>query len=676
MIIDQNEIDEDKLNSILDPMIAKAEAWNLQLSEERQKCLDLYEMAALGNEQEGFSRVVSDVVWSTVEWSKPALVDIFCHPDFWELRFDDSERADLIKKIIRYQMFSKQQGEEELTNWIHNGLMYHNGIIKYGYKEDYDLVKEQYDRLDEQQMEMLQQGGYDFSEYNQVEESHPDIPEYSQQFFEGVKAFKKVVTYAGPVFEAVPPHEFFITPGCKSIDTAPFVCHEVPRTVDDIRKGEKAGYYYAGAADRIIEKLSAGHESSSANQEITRIYDSAGLAFNPSDDQIGTSDKDSPVIGSSLFRLRECFIKYDIDGDGLLEDVIIKKYSDIIISVEENPYKRPPFLDACYHSVPHRFEGRPLPLVLKHDQRELTMMRRIFADAAAEAAYGTPVTSDMDLARQWENRSPGVILTKLSSNSSFEVLKTPPPDASLLKALEILQTSSERKTGVNSLNQGLDADSYGKTATGTVALQNAGQQMQKFHAKMFAVAAMRLVKAFIEINKLFPTSVQSIPGEGLQGIPEGLFDIEDFDIKIDVGVSHNDRVLQAQILENHFGKLVQVLIPQGLAGKEHLIKTQQKIGKLQNVPLDGLMYDDSEVSSLQQMQQQLQQQGQQLQQLMQALNQSQQAAQKAENDRRESEVRNEYQRGKEKAFSEGNRDGQTGRVLAELGILPGAMQQV
>jgi hypothetical protein len=70
--------------------------------------------------------------------------------------------------------------------------------------------------------------------------------------------------------------------------------------------------------------------------------------------------------------------------------------------------------------------------------------------------------------------------------------------------METMRIDAERTVGVNSLNQGIDDNSYGKTATGTMALQNAGQQKQRFYASVMAGAMKEVIQRFIEINKKWP----------------------------------------------------------------------------------------------------------------------------------------------------------------------------
>jgi hypothetical protein len=58
--------------------------------------------------------------------------------------------------------------------------------------------------------------------------------------------------------------------------------------------------------------------------------------------------------------------------------------------------------------------------------------------------------------------------------------------------LQYLAGEQESRTGITRLNQGLDADTLNKTATGTALMQAQGQQFEEFIARNFAEAMSRL----------------------------------------------------------------------------------------------------------------------------------------------------------------------------------------
>jgi regulator of replication initiation timing len=138
----------------------------------------------------------------------------------------------------------------------------------------------------------------------------------------------------------------------------------------------------------------------------------------------------------------------------------------------------------------------------------------------------------------------------------------------------------------------------------------------------------------IKINKLWPPYIEDADLQPEQGLFNAQLSIE-----IEVGVGPQDRMAQSQFLAQHQQWLTGFAIPQGLAGPEHSIKCQAKIGKLQGVPFDDLMRSPEDMDSIQQMQQQMQQMGQQLEQVGQQTQEMQQFIQKLQGEKQQLELK-------------------------------------
>lgn len=620
------KIKDSEVTRLIGPFQTKAERWQEQLSTQRKKCSDLYHMEKLGNEQAGWSQAVASVVWDAVEWLKPGLSSIFAHPDFAEIKMDDTERAKRIKKAVRFQIFRKQKGKREIRSWLHDTLLYHYGVFKIYHKTDFDLETLRYDRLSLEDMEQLVSSpDIQVSKYEEVETEVPVPPlEWMMQggpqttteiHYAGIKAVKRTVKYAGPCLECVPATEFYYVPGHKNLDTNPFVAHRKKKTLHDIKRGELTGQYAKGSHKKLKKQLQEGQESSEVEEEIHAMYEVDDLTIDDTGDMsISTADEDKPISPNSEVYVWECYLRMDIDKDGLLEPVIATICGDVVLQLEENPYKRPPFRVGRLYEVAHRFEAKPLPLVLRDDQVELTNLQRILVDAAADSAYGNIITSDPEFAKQWAGRQIGDVILSQAFDK-FKEVRPKQPGGILLEAKEAVRVGSERKTGVSSLNQGIDDNSYGKTATGVMALQGAGQQRQKFNADVLADTMEEVYRDCVEINKLFPPENLMQPGAKPEDqIQPGDFDInDDYDIKVNIGVGPQDRQNQAAILERHFQKVAQIFIPMGLAKPEHLLAISEAIGKLLDTPVDGLQCSIDEFNELTNLKQQCQQMAGELQ---------------------------------------------------------------
>jgi len=604
--------DQDIIDAI-DPEFKRCADWAGQLSDERERCDSLYNRLPYGNEEDGKSSYVAATVFDTVNWILPGMVDIFTHPDFFTVNMDDAEKAEKVRRLVRYQMFKKQKGAKEIRNYVQTALKYHNSVVKVFYDDDFTYETEAFDGpISAEEFSQLESDPLvEITKYEEVEESN-ELG--SIVYYQNVKIVRSISEYQGPKLLCVPPYEFFISAGALDIDSAQMVVHRQRKTLNDIKLGEVSGIYKKGSTKRAEEMaIVEPSDAPELQEERERIYDVDGLE--PLDVALGgaVDMENKHVKPNKEVYVDEVYTKLDIDNDGMLENVIVWRSGDVVLNVIENPYGRPPFRSGCMLEVPFRMEGKPLPLIIEQDQKEMTNLRRIYTNATAENAYGTMVSDDDQFLDDWAERTVGDSI-KIQRGSFMDSIRPDQPGEALIKSIEIVRSDYERTTGVNSLNQGLTADSMGKTATGTVALQNAGQQRQALYATILGEALKDVIADFIWINKTWPPEgeTQILGAQALTISPDDLDG--DADVSIEVGVGPNERFAKIQRLEGHFQKLAKVLIPSGMAGPEHLNKTEQRIAKLSNVNVDDLQYSEDEIL---QKQQQMQQQQMQQQQMMQ-----------------------------------------------------------
>lgn len=615
-------LSDDEIRDIITPELDRAKEWGTQLSDERKRCRELYDMAPLGNEVEGFSQNVDSTVFEVVEWLKPGLNEIYCHDDFFEIKMDNSDESELLRNILRHQLFEQQEGEIVITDYVDDGLKYHNTVLKCCYVEESDDIEEEYERLTMEEAQILEQQGVTFTKYDEVSGVDP-LSFQPVTWLENVKGVRKEIKFRGPKVMAVPSWEFFITPGSRSIDTARIVAHRVRKTLHDIKLGEQQGVYRKGSYAKLRDRDGETIETPEHLDEVSSVYEQDGLEV----DEYVTHDSDSDHEAAKAARtvyVWEIYTRLDIDADGLLEPVIVRMAEGEVLQIEENPYKRPPFRAGSIIRIAHRFEGRALPIVLENEVKELTNLSRLFVDSAAEAAYATAISNDPGFLRQWADRSIGDgLFCQGDPKSKVAFERSPGPDQNILAAIEMKDGKVERKSGVSRYNQGLDSDSLNKTARGISIISSLSQQKQKFGAKQLGWPLRDILKDMIAINAMWPPYIED---QDLQPT-EGLFKSR-YSIRIEVGVGPQDRAAQSGYLIEHQKWLTAYGIPSGVAKPEHSVKTQAKIGKLQGVPFDGLMMSEEEVAQAQGMQQQIAQLQQQMQQMAQQIEQAGQFIQK------------------------------------------------
>ncbi len=470
--------DEDVLDS-LRPDIDKARSIQEELAIQRAEYLERFYALPYGNERTGWSQSVAPVIANNLNWSLPSLMEIF-HAEYFTLKGGEREpvavdprvpvdpmtgmpkpitapmsaedRANNFQKLIYYQMYRKQDGYRRAYDFLYDAYLYHYAIFKVCYREDFDIVYDVHDRLSaDEMMKLVETPNLTVTKYEEVRDDLGGVA------YEKVKTATKKVNYAGPALECVHPSEFYYSPDCKVGDwggiEGRLVYHEVTRTMNDIRKREQAGIYRKESYKKVLESPDP------AAKPAEKIDD---LTLKIGADEVTTQDTEAPTSNelAKEIKIRECFARLDIDGDGLLEPVIIDLCGEIILRLEENPYNRPPFRIGSVSPEPHKMTGLAMPKTLDNDQRIMTNLIRLFQDSAAQSCYRNPVTNDQNMFKMLQDRKPFAVI--LGSPEKLGEVKLAPMDPTSLRVYEMLKGEIEEKTGNTRYNQGTDAASLNK----------------------------------------------------------------------------------------------------------------------------------------------------------------------------------------------------------------------
>jgi len=607
------KIKDDEVIRVLTPLMDKAEQFQREKSQERIKCYRYYHQDPYGNERDGWSQTVASTVFDVIEWLKPGLNEIFTSPDFFALKSspiegrdqdDPRKRVDNLKEYIRFLLFRAQEGEDILDDFCADALLYHNGIFKVYYVEDYDTTIINKARMEQEEFQqLLDDPEVTVTRYTEVQE-FDKAGGYYWEGVEDVKAVKNELIFAGPRVEVVPPWEFYTLPGTKAINRkTKYVEHRVKKSLADIKLGEEQGRYKPGSHAKVKDKLGQrGAYVDETAEEKQILYSVDNMTYDETDESPYTTNEKLTLAANEVY-VKEVYTQLDVDNDGMLEPVIISVCEKEVLH----------FRVGAVYRQQHRLEGKPLPLVLEDDQKELTNLQRLLTDASAESAYGTMITDDVMLATDWTDRQVGDVL--IGQYDRFKEIRPKPPGRTLLDAIEKREAKVEQKSGVSRYNQGIDANSLNKTATGINLIQSAGQQRQKFVAKRLGRTVKLVIRDVISIlQKWPPTDAVHVVGSEIRINPEDLGG--KYEIEIDVGVGPQDRVDQAHHLEGLVQFAVQAGIQMGVMGPEHIIKALKRKGKLVGVPYHDLLFDEKQFDTLQTMQQQMQEMQVQLQQVM------------------------------------------------------------
>ena len=567
----------------------EAEQYSEDLGDEREKIYSLYRGEPYGNEVEGWASVVDPVIWDTVEGIMPSLVEIF-NDDWFQLRADDQNRADDFKRLIRYQLYRKQDGFKVITAFLRDTLLYFFGVLKISYVEEYYTVDETFDEITPTQMaEIAGMQGVDITKFDEVVEKDQETGEQTTRF-QNVKLVRHDVKYKGPAVECIPGWEFGFSPGYTDLDDCPIVYHKVRRTLSYIKQKEVDNIYKPGSYDALVNTYlePASDEETQYNLSTTDYYEDT-QHISGFDEQIPNQEVD----------IYECYVKLDVDGDGISEDCIITISRSVVLSVELNPYRRPPFRLGVAIPEGHKIPGVPLADILSEDQKSMTNLKRLVQDSAAQACYQNPITDDPNMFNMLVTRKP--MQPILGNPQRVSTLESQAPNQFILKAIEMAESDIENKTGVTKYNQGLDSDSLNKTATGVSMIMTAAQQRLRMLARNIGNNALKgMIRDFIFINQKWPdTEGMHIVGEGIQIHPNDL--AGEYDITIEVGVGPQEKQQAAQILDQLVQFQMQAGLQLGLCTPQEIYNTLERKYKLLNVDIEGMLIDPKEANGQQQL---------------------------------------------------------------------------
>jgi hypothetical protein len=599
-VLDSLKVDMDKAKSIQDT-----------LSVQREEYYSRYRGVAYGNERSGWSQSVAPVIANNLNWSLPSMMEIF-HEEYFTLKGenldvpepapqlpmggqpgmmppqpeqpDGEERADNFQKLIYYQMFRKQDGYRRMYEFLYDAYLYHYAIFKVFYREDFDLEYEVHNSLTaEEMMQLAQTPGLTITKYTETQDETGAI------VYEKVKTATKEVLYAGPTLECVPPWEFYYSPDCKVGDWGSLdgrlVYHEVTRTMNDVRKKERAGIYRKGSYEKVL----ANFEEAIRPEAKPDSYEILIGA-----DDVSSHDTQAPEtneLGKEI-NVRECYYRLDIDGDGLLEPVIIHLCGDVILQLEENPYKRPPFRIGSINPEPHKVTGIAMPKTLENDQKVMTNLLRLIQDSAAQSAYRNPVTSDQNMFKMLQDRKPFAVI--LGSPDKLGEVKQAAPDQFILRAYEMMKQENEEKTGNTRYNQGTDSSSLNKTATGISAIFNASEKRMRMTAALMGNGPFKgIIQDFIFINQKWPSDDPiKLLGTKIEINPADLDG--EYTIDIDIGTSPSDR----QSIANQIDMFIQFAmkggIQMGVVSPNGVMKAIKKKYRVLGVNVSDCMVDERE----------------------------------------------------------------------------------
>ena len=479
-----NKMSDSELASHLSAEIEQATGhMNSELSNQREDSMKYYLGEKFGNEIDGRSEIVTTDVRDTVEYIMPSLMRIFTtHNNVAEFEPQGPEDVEMAQQATDYvnYVFNKQNnGFKVLYDAFKDALISKTGIIKHYWEEKTEVSTENYANLTEieyqsilanDDLEVLQHTETRLQEAQVDENGMMITPEVITH---DVKA-KRTKTGGQVKVVSVPPEEFLISRRAVDIESAPFICHRVKKTVSDL--------VLEGYDKAVVEDLPTYSQSQAEFNE-ERL-----ARFSYDDDSIPPDEGEG---ASRQVWLDECYTHIDLDGDGVAELRKITKGGNQILENIEIDYI--PFSAICPLPIPHKFYGMSVADTVKDIQLiKSTIVRNILDNMylTNNARYAV-LAGQVELDDLLTSRPGGIV--RMRAPGAVTPLPTPQITGDAFNMVKYLDQIREERSGVSKMTQGLNPDVLTSHVTSGAIAAATESSMQRIEliARIFAETGIK-----------------------------------------------------------------------------------------------------------------------------------------------------------------------------------------
>ena len=531
-----------------------------ETTQQRTDAIDAYLRRPYGNEVEGKSSIVTGEVAESVDGSLPPLVRIFSSSDE-VVRFDprgpqDEAGAKQATEYVNWVFMRDNDGVIILHDWFKDALLQKVGVVKAYWEDKEDVTKEKYRDLSDDELAMLlSDDTMEVVEKEVVENEMKDPagnPVLDQMgrpvmYSSNSVTVQKKKKSGNVVVENIPPEEFLISKKAKrSPQDSPFVAHRRLITRSDL---------IAMGFDKDIVEGLATSDSLTFSPEYLARHDN------------GENPNDSQSLDDSMQTIEvfECYVRADVDGDGIAELRQVFYASNEILSDEETDYV--PFHSICPIPTPHKFFGESMADRTMDIQLIKTTITRQILDNLylTNNARVTAVDGQVNMDDLLTSTAGGVIRVK--SAGAVNQLVVQSMAAQAFPMLSYLDSIQQKRTGVTEASQGLDPSILQNvTAAAVASMQQSAAGKIEMIARIFAETGVKsLFKGILHLLCKYQDKARIVRmrGQYVQFDPREWSN--QYDVDINVGLGAGNRQEQMAMLNMVLAKQEQVLGQMGPA---------------------------------------------------------------------------------------------------------------
>lgn len=482
---DRKELTDDEIVAMLRSEKSNSSSYqNTTISKQRTEALQYYMAEPYGDEEDERSKVVTTEVRDTIESILPQLVKLFLSSDR-VVRYEagtaqEEQGADQATDMANHVIQNDNDGFMLFYTWFKDALLQKNGIVKVYWDENVKTEDETYTGLLEEELHaLLQDPEYEPTALSPGEmiqmPGPPGQPPQPVQLYD--VQVRRTIKSGRAKVDCVPPEEFLISLRAASIQKARFVCHKTLRTISELIE-------MGVPKEKVWDMGGEATDGDTAGERYQRFAADGGMM------------PDSDAVQQALRQVwvSECYYLCDTDGDGIAERWrFVLAGSDDALLMKERWDGDWPFESITPIPMPHKFFGLSLHDLVRDIQRIKSTITRAFLDNMYHINNNRMLVQEglVNIDDLLTNRPGGIIRTSASPGTVAMPLQPQPLGAISIPALEYLDAVNERRTGVTAYNQGLDANSLNKTATGINIISNAAQERMLLIARIFAETGVK-----------------------------------------------------------------------------------------------------------------------------------------------------------------------------------------
>lgn len=550
----------EKLKAILDSEIEDSIGFlETETTDERQKALEYYLREPYGNEVEGRSQIVTGEVAEVVDGALPQLMRLFASGDkvvqFDPVNDGDQPFAKQATEYANWVFHKDNDGFLVMHNWFKDALLQKVGVVKCYWEDKIDVSKESYEYLSEDELAIL-------SEDENIEliekEVHEKLvmeamlgPDGSElmpaqyEYYYNV-TFKRTENNGKVTIENVPPEEFLISKRARTIKDAPFTAHRKMMTRSEL--------VAMGYDEDLVESLPSGDALEFSPERIARY----ARGEQP-------TDMESHDESMQLVEVFECYIKTDLDDDGIAELRRVVYAGNEILEEHECDYN--PFHSLCPIPIPHKFFGQSLAdRAMDIQLIKSTVTRQILDNLYLTNNYRVgAVEGQVNLDDLLTSTAGGVV--RLKNPNAVVPLTVQSSAGQSFPMLEYLDGIQAKRTGISDSQQGLDPDVLQNvTAAAVSAMSAASTGKLELIARIFAETGVTsLFRGILHLLCKYQQKERIVRING-QFIPFNPREWKDtYNVTINVGLGTGQRQEQLATMQMILAKQEEILTNYGLS---------------------------------------------------------------------------------------------------------------